>query len=235
MATINLVAYGQIKYGTVTNNAGPVSGAVIENLNSGRISMSGGTGDFIMKLKKGDTILTSYSNFKTDTIVYNNQNPLLIKLKPLTNLLDEVTISERQLSPIDKLLKNQDDYRQIYRIGDDRGFFVILPGLPIAGIAINIDALYSHFSKAGKNARKLQKTLIRDYQDDMIDMRFTKALVTKYTGYAGKQLESFMIDNRPAYEFMKYASNYDLIVYIKQKLSKNPATKDVTFVAQNKP
>lgn len=233
LLTVNNIAFAQTKYGTVTGDSKPISGAIVENLRSKSVSQTVPTGDFIMAIKKGDTLLTNYADFKTDTLIYNNQTPLLIALKPLPSLLDEVTISERQLSPLDKLQKNQDDFKQIYRIGDDSHVFIIMPGFPWAGLAINLDALYNHFSRAGRNARKLQKTLIRDYKDDVVDARYTKSLVTKYTGYEGKQLDDFMIDNRPTYEFMKYATDYDLIVYIKQKLGKNPAVKDVTLVAQN--
>lgn len=233
MLTIaNSIAYGQIKYGTIMADSKPVSNAVVENLNSHRVSMSGANGDFIMVMKKGDKIVISAVGLKVDTTIYNDQDPFLIKLKPLPSLLDEVTISERQQSPLDKLYKNQDDYKQIYRIGDDKNMFIIMPGLPFAGLAINLDALYNHFSRAGRNARKLQKTIVRDYLDDVVDSRYTKSLVTKYTGYEGKQLDDFMIDNRPTYEFMRHASDYDIIVFI-LKAKKSAANKTPDAIAQN--
>jgi hypothetical protein len=227
-------AYGQDTYGIVSSNARPLSGALIKNLNSGRLAVSGPNGSFLVTLKKGDTVLTSYPKLKTDTLIFKNQILLLVTLKPLPNLLNEVTIKERQVTPLDKLRQNQEDYKKIYRIGDDSHIIYATGGFAFAGIALSIDALYSHFSREGKNARRLQKTLIRDYHDDIIDTRFTKSLVTKLTGYEGQQLDSFMIDNRPTYEFMRNAPEYDVIKYIQARAKIFASQKDSTANTENK-
>ncbi|WP_230548086.1 hypothetical protein [Mucilaginibacter sp. UR6-11] len=224
--------YGQSTYGIVSSNLKPLSGATIKNLSSGRLAVSGMEGNFVLTLTRGDTILTSYIGLKTDTLIFHNQSPLLISLKPLPNTLGEITIRDHQVSALDKFRKNRQDYKQIYRIGDDSHIISALGGFAFAGIAINIDALYSHFSREGKNARRLQKTLVRDYHDDIIDTRFTRSLVTKYTGYEGQQLDNFMIDNRPTYEFITHASEYDIIKYIQQQANKNTTPKDTTIIVQ---
>lgn len=216
-------AYGQSRSGIVIGDSKPLNGATIKNLKLNMLAISGDEGAFTLKLNSGDTVVTSYLGFKSDTLIFYEQSSLLITLKPLTNKIGEVVIKGFKITPLEKFRKNQEDYKQIYRIGDDSHMFNALGGFGFAGFAISIDALYSHFSREGKNARKLQKTLVRDYYADIVDSRFTKSLVTKYTGYEGQQLDNFMIDNRPTYEFMKYASDYDVIKYIQQKAKENPS------------
>ncbi|MFC0513362.1 hypothetical protein ACFFGT_04095 [Mucilaginibacter angelicae] len=220
-------AYGQDTEGIVSGNLIPLAGATIKNLTSKKFVISDENGKFKLAVKTGDTLTASYIGFITDTLVVFKRIPLVITLQPQSNLLREVFIRSRT-SPLEKFKKNQSDYKQIYRIGDDRHIFSLGGGYGSAGLAINIDALYSALSKEGRNARRLQKVLVRDYHSDIVDSRFTESLVAKVTGYEGEQLDRFMINNRPAYDFIKKASDYDLIKYIQQKAREMVSQKDST-------
>ena len=227
------MAYGQSTYGTVTRSLKPLSGAMIKNLHSRDIAISDKDGKFVLKLNKGDTLLTIYMGLKTDTLIFNHQSPLLITLKPSSNMLGEVVIRDSRISPLEKFRNAQEEYKQIYRIGDDSNIFAFGAGYGIV-FAINIDKLYSALSKEGKDARRLQRKLVRDYYNDVVDSRFTKILVTKVTGFQGQQLDSFILDNRPTYEFIKSASDYDLIKYIQQRSKGIVSPKDTTFITHKK-
>jgi len=223
------LVYGQTRYGLVTGNAKPINGATIKNLKSKKQTISGSEGAFMIAVNKGDTLLTSYPGLKPDTFVYNNQPSLLIVLRSSATILGVVVIRDSRNNPEKKLKKAQSDYKQIYRIGDDKDWLEI--GF---GFAINIQKLYNHFSREGKNARRLQRTIIRDYYDDVVDSRFTKSLVTKYTGYEGKQLDEFMIANRPTYDFIKHASTYDVIEYILKAKKASPPASAAAFIQDAK-
>jgi hypothetical protein len=225
------MAYGQSTYGTVTRDLKPLNGAMIKNLHSRNIAISGRDGKFVLKLNKGDTLLTIYMGLKTDTLTFNYQSPLLITLKPSSNMLGEVVIRDSRISPLEKFRNAQHEYKQIYRIGDNSNIFSLGAGYGIF-FSINIDKLYSALSKEGRDARRLQRTLIRDYHSDIVDTRFTESLITKLTGYEGRQLDSFMINNRPSYDFIKNASDYDLIKYIKQKAGETVLPKDTTIITK---
>ncbi len=220
------ITYGQSKSGVIIGGLKPLDGAVVKNLNLKMYAVSNAEGAFTLKLNNGDTLAISSVGFKTDTLIYHEQSSLLITLKPLSNILKEVVIKDFKIDPLEKFNKNKEDYKQIYRIGDDKGWLML--GI---GFAINIDKLYSLLGREGKNARKLQKTLLNDYYADIVDSRFSKSLVTKYTGYHGQQLDNFMIDNRPTYDFIKHASDYDIIKYI-QSFNKNVASADSTIVTK---
>jgi len=86
------------------------------------------------------------------------------------------------------------------------------------GIAVNINKLYSALSKEGKDARRLQRTLTRDYESDEIDRLFSKEMVKNATHLDGKELDNFISEYRPSYNWIKTASDYELILYIKEKL-----------------
>ncbi|SDD48606.1 CarboxypepD_reg-like domain-containing protein [Mucilaginibacter pineti] len=234
LITANYIAYGQSKYGLVISNSAHLSGAIIRNTNSHKLSISNSNGEFSLTVSKGDTILTSYMGFKTDTMVFNNQNSLLITLNQSHNLLNEVVIRDNPINPLKKFRRNQEEYKQIYRIGDNKNIVSVFGGAGFGGVGISIDKLYSALSREGKNARRLQRALVTDYKADIVDARFTKSLVTKITGYTGERLDIFMIDNRPTYEFVKNAPDYDLIKYIRQKLNNNAVLKDTTLAPDSK-
>jgi hypothetical protein len=217
-----LVGYESVKAqhltGTVSEQSTPLSGAVISNKRFKTPAVSDGKGDFIIVAAKRDTLITTLVGYKPDTTVITNQAFLIINLQPRSKTLSDVIINSTTLSPLDKFKKNQSDYKQIYRIGDDKNAFGFGGGLGGIGLSINIDKLYSALSKEGKDARRLQKVLVNDYHADIVNSRFTDSLVSKITGYKDKQLDDFMINNRPSYEFVIKASDYDLVAYIKRRI-----------------
>jgi|GEM_PF-838142 len=204
--------------GSISGGFMPLNGAIVRNIQAGKIAVSDDKGNFQIKAVKGDTLTISFIGYKTDSLVVNTQTFAAINLQPLTNLLSEVLIRSNKLSPLLQLRKNQEDYKQIYRIGNNRNIFSASGDYRHIGVGLSIDALYSNFSKEGKDARKLQRVFLSNYQDELVDNRFTKSLVSKITGYQGKQLEDFMVNNRPNYDFIESASDYDLIQYIQRRI-----------------
>ena len=204
--------------GTVSKANERISGAVIKNLRTGNQTVSNEQGVFTIRIKNGDTLLTSKFFYKTDTLVYTRQIFLVIKLQPETKTLHEVTIKAVQISPLDIYEKNKKEYKDIYWKGDYSHMFGIEGGLG-AGVSINIDKLYNLLSKQGKDARRMQRTLTRDYHDDVMDRRFSGHLVGGITGYVGSKLDTFMMKYRPSYDFIVKATDYDVILYIKDKLA----------------
>lgn len=227
IACSNRTLLAQSISGSVSNNFAPLSGATIRNITLNKLVVSDAKGNFKIRADRGDTLVTSYISYLTDTLILHDQIFLQISLYPSNNVLREVMISSGRLSPLEKFKKNQADYRQIYRIGDNTHLFFGSGGLGNAGVGLNIDALYSALSKEGKDARRLQRVLINDYHSDVVNERFTTELVARVTGYQGKQLEDFMISNKPDYQFMQTATDYELIEYIRRRVSgiTSPADK----------
>jgi hypothetical protein len=204
-------------HGTVTGKGDNLTGAIIRNVRSQAITVSDINGRFLVRALYGDTLLTSFISYKTDTLIFKSQSNLNVILQVISNNLSEVTIFGTKLDPYQKYLKNRQDFKQIYRVGDKSHMFFASGGLGTAGIGLNIDALYSALSKEGRDARHLQNVLISDYHGDLVDSRFTPVLVARVTGYSGHQLEDFIINNKPTYEFIQKATDYDIIQYIQRR------------------
>jgi hypothetical protein len=95
--------------------------------------------------------------------------------------------------------------------------------VPVVGLTIivDIDELIRALQYRKKNnALDFQKRLLRQERDKFIDHRFSKFLITKITGLAGAERDSFMVYHRPGYEFTRTASDYDFNFYIKESFRK---------------
>ncbi len=154
---ITNILMAQAVKGTVSSNFYPLKGAFIKNVSKKSLSVTDNDGNFKIEVFKGDTIITSFIGYKTDTLIYHSQTFLLLSLHTISGTLSEVVIKGNHLNSLQQYKKNQQIYRQIYRIGDNSNiFFANMKSIDNAGIGINIDALFSNFSKQGKDARRLQ-------------------------------------------------------------------------------
>ncbi len=127
-------------------------------------------------------------------------------------MLKEVAVYSTSLSPALTYGAHKKEYKEIYFLGDNSGIFfqVIIP-------LVNIDKLNNALGKKGHEARRLERTLTKDYKNSIVDRRFNP-LAAKITGYKGKRLSDFIQDNRPTYEMVINATDYDIVQYIKRKL-----------------
>jgi len=150
--------------------------------------------------------------------VADNNLDIVIQLRKNPLQLKEVVINAKTITPASTYDANKKDYKEIYFKGDKSHIIEVESGWP-PGVAINVDKVYNALSKQGKDARRMQRTLANAYKNSLIDKRFNP-LAAKVTGYKGKQLNDFIADNRPTYEMISKASDYDITEYIKGKLSK---------------
>lgn len=206
--------------GVVVSGDGFVSGATVFNKNLHIRVTSDLHGGFSIIARQGDTLLVSKKDFKTDTVVAKKAESIIVKIKPASLLLKEIQIKDSPLTPEAKYRQNQQAYHEIYRIGDDKNMVVITP----IGIGLNIDKLYSALSRQGKNARKLQRELKSEYQQEIVDQKFSRGLVARVTGYKNAQLDDFMARYRPSFESISKKNEYEVIEYIKACMKNKPVT-----------
>jgi hypothetical protein len=206
--------------GLVTFNNERMSGAIIKNLSAHIRTISNDRGEFGISAQTGDTLITIREGYIKDTLFVTNQPYLIVKLRKNPLLLKEVVINSTPISPESAYEANKKDYKDIYVKGDKSK--IILPGSIFIGmgigVSLNINKLYNALSKQGKDARSLQHTLTKDYKNSIIDKRFNP-LAARITGYKDKLLSDFIQDNRPTYEIIKNATDYDITQYIKSKLA----------------
>lgn len=197
--------------GMVIYDGERVSGAIIKDINSLSQTTSTDKGEFAIIAKTGDTLTISKDNFIRDTVVITSSHDLIIQLRKNPSMLRAVTINSTSISPATTYEQNKKDYKEIYFKGDKSHIF-------LSGSLVNIDQLNNALGKQGHFARRLQRRLTTDYKNDVIDKRFNH-LAARVTGYKGKMLSDFILNNRPTYEMVAKASDYDIVQYIKKKLS----------------
>ena len=177
-------------------------------------------GEFHLKVSPGDVLIAATEGYFPDTISVKGEETMILYLKRSSIMLKEVSIVARK-SPQETLEQNKEDYNSAYRDGNPGS----LLSVGNTGAGLSIDALYSLISRKGKNARYLQEIIERDYQNDIIDYRFTPELVSANTGLKGDSLDDFMQQYRPSYYFVLSSNDYSLALYIRstfKEYRKNP-------------
>lgn len=184
----------------------------ISNLQNKQMVYNNSKGEFSIFAKTGDVLVTKLDNYKPDTLQITNQKVLIIYLQRLSIPLPEVIFKNPDLGARAKYEETKKAFNQAVRLGNNKDILNIAN----SGVGLGIDAIWSAFSKEGKNARRLMEVMERDYQNNMVDQIFTKDLVTRTTGLKGDQLLLFMVNYRPTYNFVMQANQYTLVSYIKQ-------------------
>ena len=188
-----------------------VTRVFIRNLRTNVAIYNNTKGEFSVKAREGDKITALVDGYHPDTVVFRGQSALAFYLQRRAIPLQEIVVTDSAQSArrrYDEILKN---FNSLNRLGNNRDILAIGNG----GAGFSIDALWSAFSREGRNARRLSSIIERDYQNNLIDERFTKNLVKEVTGLKGEDLTVFMIRYRPAFFFVDGASEYDLVSYVK--------------------
>jgi hypothetical protein len=208
-----ILSHAQVREitGLVTCDNERQSGAIIKNLSLHTQTISNERGEFAIKAKSGDTLITIKEDYIKDTLVVADQQDLIIQLHKPPLVLKEVLINGTAITPASTYEANKKEYKEIYFLGDNKGIF-------FSGSLVNIDKLNNALGKKGHEARRLQHTLTKDYKNSIVDKRFN-LLAARITGYKGKILSDWIMENRPSYEMVIKATDYDLVQYIKGKLS----------------
>lgn len=168
-------------------------------------------GEFYVDAQEGDILVSSVFGYKNDTTKISNQSSLAINLKRLAIRLAEVVVKDTALSAQAKYEEIKKEFNKVYRLGNNNDILTVGP----TGAGLGIDAIWSTFSKEGRNARKLMEQMEKDYQNAIVDQIFNRQLVTRATGLKGDQLLLFMLNYRPSYAFATKANEYVLVNYIK--------------------
>jgi len=179
-------------------------------------------GEFTLNAKVGDTLFAALSGYAMDTVVYKNQSAILFQLKSLSIKLKEVQIYGKPLTPAEQYSKTIREYK--YAL--DKGSTKDMLNLSSRGVGLGIDAIYNLLSRSGKNARHLQSILERDYREAIIDYRFRAESVKAITSATDAELEDFMLQYRPTYQFTLTASDYAFVQFVKNSYAsykRNPS------------
>ncbi len=178
-------------------------------------------GEFSMLAQKGDTLYAALGGYAMDTVVYRGGS-MVFQLKSLGIALKQVDIYGQKPSPQELYDRN----RREFKYALDRGSTKNMVNAGPHGLGISIDAIYNLLSRQGKNARRLQGILEKDYREAIIDYRYQPSYVSAVLGNPEIDLKDFMQQYRPTYQFVLSASDYALVQFIRNSYNsykRNPA------------
>jgi len=170
-------------------------------------------GEFDLPMSLGDAVIAAREGYRTDTIVYQGQKVLLFYLERSAILIPEVDVFGRK-SPESVLKERREEFGKAYKSADPGD---LISSRPAGGVGLGIDYIYNLLSREGRNARRLTGIIRREYEDNVIDSKFTRDMVHNLTGLKGEHLDNFMSNYRPSYDFALTATPYELTSYIKSR------------------
>ena len=179
-------------------------------------------GEFAATVKLGDTLFAALSGHAMDTVVYRGQSAIVFQLRSLGIRLKEVSIYGKAKTPQDLYKSKLEEYKYKLDKGSSKDLLNLGPG----GVGLGIDAIYNLLSREGKNARQLQKILEKDYKDQVIDYRYRPDYVRALIDIKEENVQDFMSQYRPTYQFVLNASEYAFIQFVKNSYAsykRNPS------------
>ncbi|TKC03165.1 hypothetical protein [Pedobacter cryotolerans] len=179
-------------------------------------------GEFTTNAKVGDTLFAALSGYGMDTVVYKGQSALIFQLKSIAIKLKEVKIFGKQPTPAEQYSQKLQEYKYALDKGSSKNLLSLGP----TGAGLGIDAIYNLLSRSGKNARHLQAILEKDYREDIIDFRFRPDYVKGIIGAEEPELNDFMLQYRPTYQFVLTASDYAFVQFVRNSYAtykRNPS------------
>lgn len=210
--------------GIATAQKKPVQGFVIDKESKQRLAKvyiynshddegmyNNNKGEFATQASVGDTLFAALEGYGVDTLIYKGNNAIYFQLKPLAIQLREVAILGSLVTPKERY----DQTLREYKYATDRGSSKDLLNLNSRGAGLGIDAIYNLLSRKGRNARHLQAILERDYKEQVIDYRYNPAFVGRALRIKGFELQDYMQQYRPSYDFVLMASDYAFIVFLR--------------------
>lgn len=190
----------------------PLAGVFIQNIQSKIYTVSNGDGYFSISASPLDTLFfrapghvsISFRAFSLPAIIY-----LPGEIVQLTGV--EII---KKSHKADSIALRQ-DYGKNFNFRRPKFKEVVILGFP--GIALNIHQFYRVLKLKHNKQQMTFKRRLQEYeQEKYVSQFFTPELVNRYSGLEGDSLKQFILQHPPSYQFMKDASTYDLLLYIRQ-------------------
>lgn len=220
LVTISITAKSQlIISGTVYDSTKivPVKDVIIKT-GGGVITMTDSTGSYRISVQRNDSLTFIYNYKPTHKFAVSDiKDPasfdisLHIRVNEKFKTLKEVRVYAKSYKQ--DSIENREYYSKIFRYEK--------PGLALGSdsytgaAGLDVNELINIFRfKRNRRLQHLQERLIEEEKEKFVNYRFNKVLVRRITGLQGNDLDSFMKDYRPDFEFTQGSSLVDFYQYI---------------------
>jgi hypothetical protein len=174
-------------------------------------TLSNESGRYYMEAIPGDTLEFSMLSYATKVIIVpmlsSSQNVYMEK-----RLFELQGVNVRGKNYRNDSMALRDEYGRYFNYHKPGAVDVLktLPANPITALTYLVP------SKVRKRKEQFHEQLLYWEKEKYIDYRYSPELVEKMTKLQSPELDSFMYKYRPGYQFLNSASEYDLMLYIKQ-------------------
>jgi hypothetical protein len=193
------------------DNRSGIPGVTIINKSTRGGTVTNESGRFSIDAMPGDSLEFSMLSFyRKELSVPTTSMFINVYLSRRIFGLQEVNIRARDHHS--DSLAIRDEYGKYFNYHKPRAMDVLktLPSNPITALTYLVP------SKARKRKEHFQEQLVYWEKEKFIDYRYNPEVVERMTKLNGNDLDSFMHRFRPGYQFIQEASEYDLLLYIKQ-------------------
>ena len=199
----------------------PITATV--STHSGHQTSTNASGDFTIQVSgPGDTVKILAIGYKPYALPMWSlaERNIVIRLKQVSILLKEVAVKAARNHKKDSMALRK-DYSQVFNYEPPKvkDAFVSPPSnVPFAFVSIDLLTLFQAATRKSDPKYKLKKELLRDEEADYVRTRFNRGLVTRVTHLQGDSLNLFIDKYYPKADWVRKASDYDMIQYIKAKV-----------------
>lgn len=181
------------------------------NKRSGVGSISNESGRYYIEALPGDTIeFSSISYVKTAYVAPGISATRHVEMKRHIMGLQGINIRGRIYKQDSLAIREEYERYFGYKRPGALDVLKTLPSNPITALTYLVP------SKARKRREKFGEQLKYWEEEKHIDYRYNPDLVAKITKLESPELDSFMLAYRPPYNFLLNATEYDLLLFIKQ-------------------
>jgi hypothetical protein len=193
------------------DNRNGLPGVTIINKSTRSGTVSNESGRFSIDAMPGDTLDFSILSY------YRKSIPV-----PTTSMFINVYLTRQIIGLGTVTVVGKDHKKDSLAIRDEYGRYFnyhkpgamdvlkTLPSNPITALTYLVP------SKARKRKEHFKEQLVYWEKEKFIDNRYNPELVERMTKLSGDELDTFMLRYRPGYQFLQDATDYDLMLFIKE-------------------
>ncbi|TWF45096.1 carboxypeptidase-like protein [Chitinophaga polysaccharea] len=173
--------------------------------------LSNENGRFYIESLPGDTLEFSMLSYTTKLLITPGMSSTMdVYMQKRMFELQGVNVTGKGYKK--DSLAMRDEYGRYFNYHKPGAVDVLktLPANPITALTYLVP------SKVRKRKEQFHEQLLYWEKEKFIDYRYSPELVGKMTKLQSPELDSFMHEYRPGYQFLNTASDYDLLLYIKQ-------------------
>lgn len=178
-------------------------------------TLSNETGRYYIESMPGDTLEFSMLSYYSKIMVTPAMSASLnIDMVKRVFGLQEVFVRGRNYHR--DSLSTREEYGKYFNYKRPGAMDILktLPANPITALSYLVP------SRARKRKENFREQLEYWEKEKFIDYRYSPELIQRLTKLEGEALDTFILKTRPGYQFLQSATEYDLMLYIKEAFSR---------------